>query len=377
MDRLLKSLERIPSLVVLPEESRGLWEMCLSDVWLPGSISEWRETVDAPWEVPINEVLFVNFSETETQELVDTFGFPTVDLPAFPPIEWVNRKLPECFNALCTEQSKLLRQSQLVQTVTERVSHSLPDIVVVLVFDGLSFYDVANWTFQKSWSVVYEPCLVDGLSTTSSGMRRLIGTPPLTHRLFELGYMQRLGFSYWRRSQNELADVLFAEFPTSQMFRVSSFEDVLDRVTQAEFTGHTFIQIVRTGLDGVCHSYRDKPNTDALLDQLKQDVECIVNVVAASSKSMRVFITSDHGILWYKEQKVLPLGIGRGSARYTDTGFTGDVFGVDIAENGASYTSLVGDTTIARDRRVTEWGFHGGISAQESLVPFLDITPRQ
>ena len=375
MDRLFKSLKRIPCLVTLPEETQGLWEICLDDIWRPSSLAEWREIVDAPGEVPTKEVLFVNFPEDEIKELMDTFGFPTVDLPAFPPIEWVNQKLPERFNTLCTDESKLLRQSQLVQTVTKRVSYTLPDIVVFLVIDGLSLYDVADWMFPKSWHMMCEPCLVDGLSVTTSGMHRLIGSPPLTHRLFTLGYVQRFGFSYWERSQNQLTNVLFSEFPPTQLFRITTFEEILDRLQNTDLPNRTFIQIVRTGLDRVCHNHREKPNIDAMLSQLKLDIEQIVEAVGPSQKTVRIFITSDHGILWFKKQKVMPFQSGRASARYTYAESTSDTSRITIAESGESVTVLTGDKIIAKNRKVTEWGFHGGISAQESFVPLFDITP--
>lgn len=350
--------------------------MCLSDIWRPSSLAEWRETVDAPWEVLTKEVLFVNFSEAESKELTDTFGFPTIDLPAFPPIDWVNQKLPERFNTLCTDDSKLLKQSQLVQAVTDRVSYMLPDIVVFLVLDGLSLYDVADWTFPESWHVVCEPCLVDGLSVTTSGMRRLIGSPSLTHQLFTLGYMQRLGFSYWERSKNQLTNILFSEFPPSQLFRITTFEEILDRLQNMDLPNRTFIQIVRTGLDGVCHSHREQPNIDAMLSQLKLDIEQIVKAVGPSQKTVRVFITSDHGILWFKKQKVMPFQSGRASARYTYKESSSDISRITIAESGQPVTVLTGDKIIAKNRKVTEWGFHGGISAQESFVPLFDITPK-
>ncbi|MYD63883.1 MAG: hypothetical protein F4W91_22870 [Gemmatimonadetes bacterium] len=363
-------------MATLPEETQGLWEMCLSDIWLPSSLAEWRKKVDAPWEVPTKEALFVNLPEAENKELTDTFGFPTIDLPDFPPIEWVNQKLPECFNTLCTDDSKLLRQSQLVQTVTERISYTLPDIVVFLVLDGLSLYDVADWAFPESWNLMCEPCFVDGLSVTTSGMRRLIGSPPLTHQLFTLGYMQRFGFSYWERSKNQLTNVLFSEFPPSQLFRITTFEEILDRLQNTDLPNRTFIQIVRTGLDGVCHSHREKPNIDAMLSQLKLDIEQIVEAVDSSQKTVRVFITSDHGILWFTRQKVMPFQSGSTSARYTYSQSSPDTSRITIAESGESVTVLTGDEVIARKRKVTEWGFHGGISAQESFVPLFDITPK-
>ena len=376
MDRLFKYRKKIPCLATLPEETQGLWEICLSDIWLPSSLAEWRETVDAPWEVPAKEVIFMNFPEAESKELTDTFGFPTVDLPAFPPIEWVNQKLPERFNTLCTDDSKLLKQSQLVQTVTERVSHTLPDIVVFLVLDGLSLYDVTDWAFPESWHVVCEPCLVDGLSVTTNSMHRLIGSPPLTHQLFALEYLQRFGFSYWERSQNPLTNVLFSEFPPSQLFRITTFEEILDRLHNTDLPNRTFIQIVRTGLDRVCHSHREKPNIDAMLSQLKLDIEQIVEAVGSSQKAVRVFITSDHGILWFTKQKVIPFQSGSASPRYTYAESPPDTPRITIAESGEPVTVLTGDEVIARKRKVTEWGFHGGISAQESFVPLFDITPK-
>ena len=347
----------------------------MSDIWQPSSLSEWRDVIDAPWEVPTKATLFVNFPAAESKELTETFGFPTIDLPAVPPIEWVNQKLPDRFSTLCTDDSKLLKQSQLVQTITERVSYTLPDIVVFLVFDGLSLYDVVDWAFPESWHMVCEPCLVDGLSVTTNGMHRLIGSPPLTHRLFALGYVQRIGFSYWERSQNQLTNVLFSEFPPTQLFRITTFEEILDRLRNTDLPSRTFIQIVRTGLDGVCHSHREKPNIDAILSQLKLDIEQIVETVGSSQKMVRVFITSDHGILWFTEQKVTPFKSGSASARYTYAKSSSDVSGVTIAESGETFTVLIGDKVIARNRKVTEWGFHGGISAQESFVPFFDINP--
>ncbi len=353
-----------------------MWEMCLYDIWRPSSLAEWRSVVDTPWDIPTKATLFVNFSEAERKELEDIFGFPTIDLPAIPPIEWVNQKLPECFNALCADDSKFLKQSQLVHTITDRISYTLPDIAILLVLDGLSLYDVIDWSFPESWRVVCEPCLVDGLSVTMSGMRRLIGSPPLTHQLFALGYVQRVGFSYWERAQNQLTDILFSEFPPTQLFRVTTFEEVLDRLQIIDIPNRTFIQIVRTGLDGVCHSHREKPNIDAMLDQLKLDVEQIVEAICSSEKTVRIFIASDHGILWFKEQKVMPSQLRSTSARYTYAKSPSDMSGITIAEAGETFTVLTGDEAIARNRKVTEWGFHGGISAQESFVPLFDITPK-
>lgn len=372
-------LQKIPCITDLSEETQGLWEICLADIWRPTSLAEWKSVVDSPMEVPVGQTLFVNLPEDQRKELAETFGFPTIELPAFPPVEWVNQKLPDLFQTLCTGESKFVRQSEVAQVITNRVGYALPELVVLLVLDGLSFYDVGGWTFPASWRVKCEPCLVDGLSVTTSGMRRLIGLPCLTHRLFGLGYKQRLGFSYWERSQNRLTDELFAEFPPTQLFRVTTFEEVLHKLQASALNSgesgcRTFIQIVRTGLDGVCHNHREKPAIDTMLDGLKQNIEQIVEALRPSRKTMRIFATADHGILWFTDQQTVHLSPGTRSPRYVK-GEHPSVKTVCIVENGDIYSVLTGDDKIARNRKVTEWGFHGGISAQESLVPFLDITP--
>lgn len=376
MDRLFKSLQKIPCLTTLPEEKRGLWEMCLSDIWCPSSLAAWRSIVDAPSDAPATMTLFINLPDDERRELTETFGFPTLELPTVPRPEWVNEKLPDHFNAFCTEESNLPKQSQVAEMVTNRVATALPDIVVFLVFDGLSLYDVDGWTFDQSWRVLCEPCLVDGQTATESGMRRLIGSPPVAHRLFALGYTQRMGFSYWERSQNRLTDDLFAEFPPTQLFRVTTFEEVLNQLHASDLTARQFIQIVRTGLDGVCHNHREKPNINILVNQLREDIEQIAEVLRSSQKTAQIFVTADHGILWFKNQKVIPSNLASTSPRYVSEESVSDAPTCTIQENGETFTVLTGDDIIARNRKVTEWGFHGGISAQESLVPFLDISPK-
>ena len=246
----------------------------------------------------------------------------------------------------------------------------MPQIAVLLVLDGLSFYDVVDWELPNA---ALEPCLVDGLSVTDKAMRRLIGSPVLTHRLFELGYVRRLGFSYWERSANSLTDALFAEFPKSQLHRVTTFDEVLGTIKASEWPTRTYVQIIRSGLDSVCHSHREHPDVSLLLEGLRQDILSFLTILQETGKSFRLFITADHGILWYNEQDILPLAQEKFKTRYREgQGTSGDNCLILQSDEGV-YTVLTGDKVIAKNRKVTEWGFHGGISAQESLVPFWDI----
>ena len=355
----------IPRITEVPENYHALWELCLTDVWCPASLEEWRERIDSPREIDADSILFVNLSPSDREELTQVFGFPTVKFPALPSIDQVNAALPNCF-----ETTNLRKQSDVAVEIAGRVSLELPQIVVLLVFDGLSFYDVVDWKLPQ---VTLEPCLVDGLSVTNSAMQRLIGSPVLTHRLFELGYIRRLGFSYWERAANVLTDALFAEFPPNQLHRMTTFDEVLRTVKTSEWSTHTYIQIIRSGLDGVCHANRERPNTKSILDDLKRDILLLLEVLQETGKSFRLFITADHGILWYADQDIIPLAQEKFNARYTDGSIAQGDNLLTLNTDEGTYTVLTGDKVIAKQRKVTEWGFHGGVSAQESLVPFWDI----
>lgn len=362
---MIEQLHTIPCLTEIPENYRALWDLCLTDTWCPASLQEWRDRIDSPREIDADSTLFVNLSPSDREELTQVFGFPTVEFPALPSIEQVNEALPNRF-----ETTHLFKQSDVAAEITERIGQELPQIVVLLVFDGLSFYDVIDWKLPQA---VLEPCLVDGLSVTNNAMQRLIGSPVLTHRIFGMGYIRRLGFSYWERAMNALTDTLFAEFPPNQLHRMTTFCEVLQKIKASGWETHTYVQIIRSGLDGVCHANRERPNIKSILEDVKRDILSLLEALQATEKSFRLFITADHGILWYADQNIVPLAQERFNARYTDGSIgRGDNL-LTLNTDEGTYTVLTGDKVIAKQRKVTEWGFHGGISAQESLVPFWDI----
>ena len=362
---MIEWLHTIPSLTEIPENYRALWNLCLADVWCPTSVKEWRERIDSPREIDPDTILFVNLSSSDREELTQVFGFPTVEFPALPSIEQVNAALPSRF-----EMTHLFKQSDVAAEITKRIHQELPQIVVLLVFDGLSFYDVVDWKLPQA---TLEPCLVDGLSVTNSAMQRLIGSPVLTHRLFGMGYIRRLGFSYWERAANVLTDALFAEFPPNQLHRMTTFDEVLRKIKASGWETHTYVQIIRSGLDGVCHANRERPNIKSILNDLKRDVLLLLEVLQETEKSFRLFIIADHGILWYADQDIVPLAQEKFNARYTDGSIARGDNLLTLNTDEGPYTVLTGDKVIAKQRKVTEWGFHGGVSAQESLVPFWDV----
>jgi hypothetical protein len=156
---------------------------------------------------------------------------------------------------------------------------------------------------------------------------------------------------------------------------MTTFEEILDILTNSMFERKTFIQIVRTGLDSYCHFHREKTDVAYSLSSFQKSVEQIITALSHSRKSIRLFMTADHGILWFKEQTVVPVAMENAKPRYFEGSYENISHSCLITENGRTYTVLTGDDSITRSRRVTEWGFHGGVSAQESLVPLFDITP--
>lgn len=362
---MLPELNSTPCITTVPKNYRPLWELCLADVWCPTSVQEWRKRIDSPKDMDFTQTLFVNLSVSDKEELTRVFGFPTIALPEFPSIKQVNQALPHQFKI-----NNLLKQSDLAAEITTRVKQELPQIVVLLVFDGLSFYDVVDWELPHA---ILEPCLVDGLSVTHTAMQRLIGSPVLTHRLFELEYAKRLGFSYWERATNSLTNTLFSEFPKNQLHRMTTFDEVLQTVKTFEWSTRTYVQIIRSGLDSFCHSHRERPDITGHLENLKQDVLKLITTLRETGQTFRIFMTADHGILWYTDQDVVSLAREKSKARYTEGHVASGANVLTLNTDGSTYTVLTGDKVIAKQRRVTEWGFHGGVSAQESLVPFWDI----
>lgn len=362
---MLLELHATPCITTVPKNYRPLWELCLADVWCPTSVQAWRERIDSPEDISSTQTLFVNLSDSDKAELTQVFGFPTIALPEFPSIAQVNQALPHQF-----ETNNLLKQSDLAADIATRVKQELPELVVLLVFDGLSFYDVVNWELPHA---TLTPCLVDGLSATDAAMRRLIGSPVLTHQLFELGYPSRLGFSYWERQVNQLTDDLFFGFVGSQLRRVTTFNEVLNTIKAYEWSARTYIQIIRSGLDSVCHLHRERPDITGHLEHLKQDVLALITTLRETGHRFRLFLTADHGILWYADQDVVSLAREKSKARYTEGHVASDGDVLTLNTDAGTYTVLTGDKVIAKQRRVTEWGFHGGVSAQESLVPFWDM----
>lgn len=99
---------------------------------------------------------------------------------------------------------------------------------------------------------------------------------------------------------------------------LTAFEEVLETIRASPWPTHTYVQIIRSGLDGVCHRHRERPNVSALLENLKRDITVLLEVLQETGHSFRLFITADHGILWDNNQLVVPFTQETSRARYTE-----------------------------------------------------------
>lgn len=367
-----RALDNIPHIAYLPQESSCIWRSFLSlrGVYMPDSLRSWKERLDPePQSLPPS--VFIDPSPGDAAQLRTIYGFPDLDISWLPDEPDLSRMLAE---AIHKSVPGLIAQSQIATAISQRAFGA--QVIVLLILDGLAYEDVLDWRFPESWRCSRRPCLVDGLSITNAAMPRIVGAPPLTHRLFRQGFRHRLGFTYWDRDTNDLTDILFEEFPSGQLTRVSEFAEILQQLSVSRFDTPTYVQIIRNGLDQFCHGYRERPDINHFLRELETSVLCLLDTLAALKCITRVYVTADHGILWHSQQNVISLPNRVQSARYVDRAVeTGD-FESLMADVAGCYSCLVGPHTLARARRVNEWGFHGGISGRESLIPFLELEYR-
>jgi len=291
--------------------------------------------------------------------------FPQFQVDARPSAEQVQLSMGQGIE----HAKRILPTQQDLPTMISRQAAILhPDVVALMVSDGLSYYDVDA-------ALNAEPVIVDGVSITEHGYRQVIGSPPVSARLFRSGYEDQRGYSFFDVKTNSLAASLFRPFADIQLTQIRQFDDCLADLKQRP-VHHGYIQVTTPGLDGICHQHSDAPPVDYYLRSLLDKFEQLVDCLSTHNTKVLAFLTSDHGILWRERFEsdtwrivsgLLPEDCTRG--RYIRGAIMRD-YTIVVQGEGSTY-SLLKYPYLARDWRSNEWGMHGGISAWESIVPLI------
>jgi hypothetical protein len=219
------------------------------------------------------------------------------------------------------------------------------------------------------------PCLVDAPTLTEIAFPRIIGDTPLAVRLFDRGYQRRIGFTYWLREKNPLTDVLFRTI--TDVNAVDDFSAILAALRRKVHTlsgQRSYLQIVRTGLDGYAHHQKRKPPVTAIVDEIMDEMLSLADLFREAGCTAIIHLTADHGILWRDDFE--PQIIGRASAgaspRHSEWQelYRQDEPGRRFAIAGREVYCL-GYPRLRRGMRIDEQGVHGGISFQESITPLV------
>ncbi|MDW8029832.1 MAG: hypothetical protein RMK94_15750, partial [Armatimonadota bacterium] len=271
-------------------------------------------------------------------------------------------------NKVLLKRYDFIKQHMLCQSqvADEIVRHADTEAIALMMVDGLSYADLKQHAKDKLANT--KPVLVDGVSVTEQGMVRVIGSPPLAKRLFDAGFRRMLGFTYWERAEEPLTNRLFIGFG-DQVHKFKSFDEVLMALESKDLCG-SFVQIIRTGLDSAAHHHRDMPNIAATVSTILSDFERLVAIFERKGISAWLHLISDHGILWAHEHSLQVYEFTKANhPRHYD--YAKRSKHVLIAEFEGKEFSLLEYPYLRRKLRVNEWGVHGGLSFEESVVPWI------
>ncbi|QSG11389.1 AP superfamily protein [Halapricum desulfuricans] len=297
--------------------------------------------------------------------------YPRIDCTADPftpaldeVVEWDNREHHDRI------RQDLLRQSNLKEYILDTVTTE--DFVALVIVDGLSYESV------RSFDIDVQPVIVDGITITEPGFRRIIyGGDKMSvyAALTDKEFYNVYGFTYWNRGQEDLSTDLHSAMGKN-VHRINDFDQVLTQLKDDQpFHEKTFVQITRMGFDQDSHNRKEEPNYGAIRDSLSADLKKFADVAAGIADDFRIFVTSDHGILWRDHLPNDPPVVcddWKNHARFVE-GDKDVTHGMVEQDAGETATGLA-YPYLTRELKNTEWGVHGGFSYHESVVPLIEIS---
>lgn len=283
--------------------------------------------------------------------------------PGLPAADELDRHLPERLDYV---RGAVVSQARVAEEFARRFLAGRHHCGVLLLVDGLSYLECADWPEAPA------PCFVDGPSTTEFGFLQIVQASGLVARLIGAGRYQLRAFSYWERTRNELTARLFAGVPLTS---VRHFPEVLAHLQGESLLGQ-FIFVIREGLDELAHRQRELPQSvrRAAVRAAHEDLEALVELVRGRGRRALVALLADHGVAWRDDRQWRVVGSWEQSwhGRYSERPPTTP--GLATALGGATppvYCYHPG--LLCREPRSNEAGFHGGLSAEESFVPFVVV----
>jgi len=284
--------------------------------------------------------------------------FPIVAVEHDPFTSELNRILFDRYDFVA---ASMLTQAEVAERIVAKARRV--ETLVLILLDGLSYADCRDWPGV-------EPCLAAAPTTTRIGFPTIIGSPPLATRLFATGLTKRIGFTYWERQAEPLTDKLFRTITDTRRLdpnRLGAFGQAVDWLSGHDLAG-TYIQIVRSALDDYAEGHRVTVPRQAVVQQIRHDLETVLDVLEHKGRPAILFAVADHGILWKDDDHRIEF-IELNGARYIE-GRSGAGRGRSFEVDGQPYWVL-DYPQMGRSWRSNEQGIHGGISFEESIVPFI------
>jgi len=340
-----------------PVVVQGMHPVSLAYLYEPvkvyASLQELAHLLDAPQSVPSHRALSFD------ADVRYVARFPTVAVEHDPFTPELNRILFDRYDQIATS---MLTQMKIADRIV--TSARWAETVVLVLLDGLSYADCRDWPGV-------EPCLAAAPTITRVGFPAIISSPPLAARLFATGLAKRVGFSYWERRDEPLTARLFHTIADTRRLdpnQPDAFGQVVDWLSTHDLAG-TYVQIVRSALDDYAEGHRTTVPRQALVRQIQRDLEAVEDVLKHKGRPAILFAVADHGILWKADAHRIEF-VDLAGARYIQ-GRGGAGRGRLFEADGQPYWVL-DYPLMGRSWGSNEQGIHGGVSFEESIVPFVE-----
>jgi hypothetical protein len=350
----LTTLDRLLNQV--PVVAEGMHPVSLAYLDEPvrvySSLQELAWILDTPQVVQIHRALSFDVDPP----YVHRFPVVTVEHDPFTPE--LNSILFERYDFIATS---MLTQAQVADRIVTEAQKA--ETIVLFLLDGLSYADCRDWPGV-------EPCLATLPTITHICFPTIIGSPPLAARLFTKGLTRRIGFTYWERQDEPLTNRLFHTITDTRKLesnRPDAFEQILHWLSAQDLTG-TYIQIVYSALDDYAEGHRVTVPRETVIEQVRRNLETVVDILKHKGQPAFLFAVADHGILWKDSGHEFEF-IKLSGARYA-RGWSGAGRGRLFEADGQPYWVL-DHPQMGRRWKSNEQGIHGGISFEESIVPFI------